>query len=92
MSSFGRGPGGGGDGDEESGFSFVDGDGSVWLAAGDEVAGVEVAMVLSAEQSEDFDVGEAVVFEPLHDVMDLAEVGGDGAVGVEAASVAGDDS
>ena len=81
----------GGGGDALSGGSVVDVDRAVWLSSCGEVGLLEVLVVGEAEQSEDFDIGEALIDEPFVDVVDLAEPGGDGAVGVDAVSVAGHD-
>ena len=47
-------------------------------------------MVGFAEECENFEVREAVVFEPFVEVVDVAFVGWFGAVWIDAASVAGD--
>ena len=48
-------------GDDLPAGSVADGDGAVDLTLGDEVFDVQVSMVSVAEESEDFDVGEALV-------------------------------
>lgn len=48
-------------GDDLPGGSVADVDGAIGLKSGDEVFDVQMSMVGIAEESEDFDVGEASV-------------------------------
>ena len=81
----------GGAGHDRAGGSVGDGDGAVGFAGGFEVGEVEMAVVGVAEEGEDFDVGEAVVVEPVVEVVDIAHAGGCFAVTELAVSVADHD-